>query len=45
MVHVLDKTTLVRANRALLLGAVGSGLAACALGALAYDVGRWFNAW
>lgn len=45
MVHVLDKQTLLRANRALLLGVVGSGLVACVLGALVYDVGRWLSAW
>jgi len=45
MVHVLDKEMLLRVHRALLVGVIGSGLAACALGALVYDIGRWFHAW
>ncbi len=38
--HFVDKHTLARLNSALMLGAIGSGLAACVLGALIYDIGR-----
>jgi hypothetical protein len=34
-----------RANSALLLTIVGGGLAACAFGAIVYDIGHWFAAW
>jgi hypothetical protein len=43
--HFFDRRTLARINTAIMLGLVGSGLAACALGAFVYDVGRWFSAW
>jgi hypothetical protein len=39
------RTTLDRVESAIVLGLVGTGLAACALGAVVYDVGRWFSAW
>jgi hypothetical protein len=41
----LDKETLARVNSAVMLGLIGSGLAACAIGALIYDFGRWFSVW
>jgi hypothetical protein len=44
-----DKAHLVRAvdrvESALLVGLIGAGLAACALGAVVYDFGRLFSAW
>lgn len=43
--HWPDRHMLARLNAAIMLGLVGSGLAACALGAFAYDVGRWFSVW
>jgi hypothetical protein len=45
MAHLVDKEFLVRANRAVLLGAVGGGAAFCAAGAAIYDVGYWFGLW
>ena len=45
MVHFFEKETLLRANSALLLALVGGGLAACAVGAIIYDVGRMLGAW
>ena len=41
----LDRDTLGGLNSALMLGLVGSGLAACVIGAFIYDVGRMFAAW
>ncbi len=34
-----------RVESAIVLGLVVSGLAACALGAIVYDVGRLFSGW
>lgn len=50
MVHLaekahIDKATIARLNSAVILGVIGSGLAACALGAMVYDLGRLFSAW
>jgi hypothetical protein len=45
MAHLLEKETLLRANSALLLALVGGGLAACAVGAVVYDIGRTIGAW
>jgi hypothetical protein len=45
MAHLLEKETLLRANSALLLAVVGGGLAACAVGAVVYDIGRMVGAW
>jgi hypothetical protein len=46
MAHLhLEKETLLRANSALLLTFVGGGLAACAVGAIIYDIGRLVGAW
>jgi hypothetical protein len=41
----LDKHTLARVNTALMLGLIGTGLVACAFGAIVYDVGHLFSAW
>jgi hypothetical protein len=43
--HGFDKHTLARVNTVLMLGLIGSGLAACVFGAVIYDVGRLFSAW
>ena len=40
----IDHETLVRANNALLLTLICGGLAACAIGALIYDLARVFGA-
>ena len=45
MAHFVEKETLLRANSALLLTLVGGGLAACAVGAVVYDIGRMVGAW
>jgi len=45
MAHIVEKRTLLRANSALLLTLVGGGLAACAVGAVIYDIGRVIGAW
>jgi hypothetical protein len=41
--HLLDKGHIERANTALLLGLLWSGLAACVLGALWFDIGYWVD--
>ena len=41
----LNKATLDRVESAIVLGLIGSGLAACAMGAFVFDIGRWFSAW
>jgi len=43
--HLVDKHTLARVNTALMLGLIGTGLAACVFGAVVYDLGRLFAAW
>ena len=43
--HFVDKHMLARFNTVLMLGLIGTGLAACAFGAIVYDVGRLFSAW
>jgi hypothetical protein len=40
-----DRRTLGRVNSALIFGLIGGGLAACAVGAFVYDIGRMFSAW
>jgi hypothetical protein len=45
MAHFMEKETLLRANSALLLALVGGGLAACAVGAVIFDVGRMVGVW
>ena len=39
-IHFANSKTLTRLNTTVMLVLVGSGLAACAIGALIYDVGR-----
>jgi hypothetical protein len=45
MAFLVDRQSLGRANRLLLIGVVGGGLAACALGASIYDIGDWLDMW
>jgi hypothetical protein len=49
MAHFADKLhfaeTLDRVETALLLGLIGSGLAACVMGAVIYDLGRMISLW
>jgi hypothetical protein len=40
-----DRATLARLNSAVILGLIGSGLVACAAGAVVFDVGRLFAGW
>ena len=44
MAH-LDRHSLAGFHAAVVLGLIGAGLAACMVGAVIYDVGRWFSAW
>jgi hypothetical protein len=41
----IDKHALARLNAAILIGAIGSGMAACAIGAVIYDFGRLLAVW
>jgi len=43
MTHLIDKNK--RANTVLLLGILWAALAVCVLGALAYDILDWLEAW
>jgi hypothetical protein len=43
--HLIEKQFLLRANTALLLTLVWGGLAACAFGAVIFDVGRLLALW
>jgi hypothetical protein len=43
MAHLIDKNLVERVNNALLLGILWAALATCVLGALAYDIGYWFD--
>jgi hypothetical protein len=43
MAHLLVWHVLQRANTILMLGMLWSGLAACVIGALAYDLAFWFG--
>ena len=43
--HFVDKQTLDRVNTVIMLGMIGSGLAACVIGAFIYDVGRLLSVW
>ncbi len=48
MAHLVSKRfveLVERANTALLLGILWSGLAICVLGALSYDIAHWFGTW
>ena len=38
MAHLVDKHIVERANRVVLLGILWSAIAACVIGALAYDI-------
>jgi hypothetical protein len=39
-IHFANRKTLARLNTAVMLVLLGSGLAACAIGAVIFDVGR-----
>ena len=41
----LDRESLARLHSAVVFGLIGGGLAVCALGAIAFDIGRLFGAW
>jgi hypothetical protein len=41
----LDKATVAKVNSAVMLGVIGSGLVACAFGAIIFDFGRMLAAW
>jgi lambda repressor-like predicted transcriptional regulator len=43
LAHIADKSFVERATTVLLLGLLWSGLAACILGALLYDIAYWFE--
>ena len=45
MAQLVSKRFAERANTALLLGILWSGLAVCVFGALSYDIAHWFSAW
>jgi hypothetical protein len=50
MAHIADraqlgKHALERVESALMLGVIGGGLLACAIGAFIYDMGRLFAVW
>ena len=45
MAHLVEKETLLRANRALLLGLLYTGLALSVLVALYFDFAHWLKAW
>jgi len=45
MAHLVDKEFVERANTVVLLGLLWGALAACALGALAYDIAYWVTGW
>lgn len=45
MSHLVDKEFIERANSVLLLGILWGALAACVLGALAFDIGHWMANW
>jgi hypothetical protein len=40
-----DRRALGRLNAAIIIGLIGSGLAACAIGAVVYDFGRLLSGW
>jgi len=41
----IDKQKIDRVESVVLLSLIGSGLALCVLGAVAYDIGRLFSVW
>ena len=44
-VHLPGKETVERVENAVILSVIGTGLVACAFGAIVYDIGRLFFAW
>lgn len=44
-IHCFGRYSLGRINSAIMLGLVGSGLLACAIAAIVYDVDRLFSGW
>ena len=45
MAHLVDRQFVERANTMLLLGILWGGVAACVVGALAYDIAYWLEGW
>jgi len=45
MAHQTDRHFVQRANTVLLLTVLWGALAACALGAVVYDIALWLKAW
>jgi hypothetical protein len=45
MGHFIDRQLVERANAMLLLGILGGAFAACAIGAVLYDIAYWLQAW
>jgi hypothetical protein len=43
--HFVDKQSLDRVNSIIMLSVIGSGLAACVIGAAIYDIGRMLTVW
>jgi hypothetical protein len=43
--HLLGAATFARLNTVVIFGAIVSGLALCAIGAIVYDVGRFISVW
>jgi hypothetical protein len=43
MAHLVDKHLVERANRVLLLSILWGAIAACIIGALAYDIAYWIK--
>ena len=44
-VHLCDKQTLERVESAVMLSVIGTGLAVCAFGAIAFDIVHLFGSW
>jgi hypothetical protein len=44
-IHFVDRQSLDRVNSFIMLALIGSGLAACVIGAALFDFGRWFSVW
>ena len=45
MAHLVDKHFIQRANTVVLLSILWGGLAACAIGAVVYDIVAWVKGW
>jgi hypothetical protein len=43
--HLVERETFIKANTALMLTFVWGGLAACAVGATVFDIGRMLAVW